>query len=146
MEIADDEEHVQAFGGDFFGSDYCPEDFEGFDCNDDTSSSHSHSDLVDHEHNWEPEIPLPVPSPSQRRRGRRKWGLALSIECKILTAIHMSNSLTIPMTIGQEHLFQIRTPYHLMSSISLILVVLISMHHSSRSWTGKLHSGQKCEA
>ena len=107
MEIADNEEHVQAFGGDFFGSAHCP---------------------------------------SQRRRGRRKWGLALSIECKILTAIHMSISLTIPMAIGQKHLFRIRTPYHLMSSISLILVVLISMHCSCRSWTGQPHSGQKCEA
>ena len=29
MEIADDEEHIQAFGGNFFGSNYCPEDFEG---------------------------------------------------------------------------------------------------------------------
>ena len=88
-EISDDEEYVQAFGGNFFGTDYCPEDFEGFDCNDDASSSHSDSDLIDHKHNWEPEILLPVPSPEpEKGRGRRKWGLALSIDdqllCKIL--------------------------------------------------------------
>ena len=75
MEIADDEEHIQAFGGNFFGSNYCPEDFEGFDCDDDASSSYSDSDSVDHEHDWKPEILLPVPSPEPEEEEEEEVGV-----------------------------------------------------------------------
>ena len=85
MEIADDEEHVQAFGGNFFGSDYCPEDFEGLIV------------TMMPVHHTQTQTQLTTSTIgslksfylshhlSQRRRGRRKWVLVLSIECKIST-------------------------------------------------------------
>ena len=106
MEIADDEQYVQTFGGDFFRTNYHPEDFEGFNCNDDTNPPDSDSDSIYHKHDLEPEIYLPIPSPKPEEEGGRgrKWGLALSIDdqllCKILTAIHMLSSLTIPMAVS----------------------------------------------